>query len=485
MASSPANRVEPLRKQKQQQQQPPSRQSSGHHISNHLPSMSSLSSSSGSSLSSSSSSARSGNSFPRIGRRSGAGVASEYGSGSGSGSGSERRNTATANPRRLESVREREMSGSGVLQDEDPSTLQTAGARSGNPRQSGRPGIRGQTWSEFLLDGGVVDSERNPERMDRRRSATVTMDRKRRLAGAEEELSRRRSHHGGSAFASGSGSRQEQRAHPSQQGSADGQSAGSSINNAINLSPSPESIRRPSERQSRQPSNTFEYTLPRWQPDSEVSNCPICDTQFGFFYRKHHCRKCGRVVCASCSPHRITIPRQFIVSPPEQNNRFPLSSTLAPNLSNAQVIDLTDDDSSTPTQSRPSMQQNYPRDQPTLNPGLGGGEEVRLCNPCVPDPNPEPPRGYGSLGSPSLSNWAGGNSIGGHANQTGARRSSLANHYGSSSGNQGWNVSSHRPHRSVSGYPRTDTERELRMHRGRGMIVGSLFLTFYNTTISN
>ncbi|EHA25918.1 hypothetical protein ASPNIDRAFT_143971, partial [Aspergillus niger ATCC 1015] len=50
-----------------------------------------------------------------------------------------------------------------------------------------------------------------------------------------------------------------------------------------------------------------------WQPDAEVTKCPICGTTFSFWYRKHHCRKCGRVVCASCSPHRITIPRQFIV----------------------------------------------------------------------------------------------------------------------------------------------------------------------------
>ncbi|KAF9895237.1 hypothetical protein FE257_000139 [Aspergillus nanangensis] len=43
------------------------------------------------------------------------------------------------------------------------------------------------------------------------------------------------------------------------------------------------------------------------------------------------------------------------------------------------------------------------RSPATLNPALGGGEEVRLCNPCVPDPNPEPPRGYGAalaLGEP-------------------------------------------------------------------------------------
>lgn len=33
-----------------------------------------------------------------------------------------------------------------------------------------------------------------------------------------------------------------------------------------------------------------EITLPRWQPDSEVTYCPICHTQFSFFIRKHHCR---------------------------------------------------------------------------------------------------------------------------------------------------------------------------------------------------
>ncbi|ROV99926.1 hypothetical protein VMCG_06180 [Cytospora schulzeri] len=58
-----------------------------------------------------------------------------------------------------------------------------------------------------------------------------------------------------------------------------------------------------------------DVSLPRWQPDAEVTICPICHTQFSIFVRKHHCRKCGRVVCASCSPHRITIPYQYIVQP--------------------------------------------------------------------------------------------------------------------------------------------------------------------------
>ncbi|KAF8249067.1 hypothetical protein K440DRAFT_472297, partial [Wilcoxina mikolae CBS 423.85] len=50
-----------------------------------------------------------------------------------------------------------------------------------------------------------------------------------------------------------------------------------------------------------------------WQPDAAAKHCPICTSAFTFFNRRHHCRKCGRVVCATCSPHRITIPSAYIV----------------------------------------------------------------------------------------------------------------------------------------------------------------------------
>jgi hypothetical protein len=79
-------------------------------------------------------------------------------------------------------------------------------------------------------------------------------------------------------------------------------------------------------------------------------------------------RKCGRVVCASCSPHRITIPRQFIVHPPSDGYT---------------AIDPSDD-----------VMTAF---GPFRNPALGGGEEVRVCNPCVPDPNFSPPPRYSPL----------------------------------------------------------------------------------------
>jgi hypothetical protein len=95
----------------------------------------------------------------------------------------------------------------------------------------------------------------------------------------------------------------------------------------------------------------------------------VCRKTFTFLFRKHHCRKCGRVVCATCSPHRITIPRQFIVHPPSDG---------IPGF-----IDLTGEDDN-----------NLTPFGPFGNPALGGGEEVRVCNPCVPDPNYGPPPQY-------------------------------------------------------------------------------------------
>lgn len=77
---------------------------------------------------------------------------------------------------------------------------------------------------------------------------------------------------------------------------------------------------------------------------------------------------CGRVVCNSCSPHRITIPYRYIVQPPFQGE----AST-----------------SSTSGIQRSCF--NRPSED------LEGGQQVRLCNPCVPDSTTAPPRIVGGL----------------------------------------------------------------------------------------
>ncbi|KAK6539480.1 hypothetical protein TWF694_009703 [Orbilia ellipsospora] len=105
------------------------------------------------------------------------------------------------------------------------------------------------------------------------------------------------------------------------------------------------------ERDNRPP---LSPELPPWQPDSEVSHCPICSTGFSFFYRKHHCRKCGRVVCAPCSPHRIVIPKSYVVYPP-----------------NAIDVDLASE--------------SYVDAAGNRRGSYGGdtGVEVRICNTCL------------------------------------------------------------------------------------------------------
>ncbi|KAF4627457.1 hypothetical protein G7Y89_g10693 [Cudoniella acicularis] len=139
-------------------------------------------------------------------------------------------------------------------------------------------------------------------------------------------------------------------------------SASSSRERSVSHTPSSQS------RYRRQAPAPPEVVVPRWQPDSEVTICPICRTQFSFFVRKHHCRKCGRVVCNSCSPHRITIPYQYIVQQPSDGTSPTTAAPTRPAIGPARA-----GSSSSAT-------------------SIGGGERVRLCNPCVPDPNVAPPQ---------------------------------------------------------------------------------------------
>lgn len=203
------------------------------------------------------------------------------------------------------------------------------------------------------------------------RSSVTATDRKRRLTTSSHETGRRRTTTGGFT------SRDNRFYHtPSRQSSHPSTSTvpDSTMPDIIDLTgSSPPASTRPSVPlgPTRTPSdNSRRYIVPHWQPDNEVSECPICRRQFTFLFRRHHCRKCGRVVCNECSPHRITIPRQYIVHPPGEEDGQVLDFN---------SFDLTrdDDDNIGQTGAQPRMSQAL------------GGEKVRLCNPCVPDPQPE------------------------------------------------------------------------------------------------
>ena len=249
----------------------------------------------------------------------------------------------------------------------------------GPPRQRQGSGFDAAAWTELLNHSlEVVDQGQDNYDVSARRRAMMVEDRRRRLSEHMEGQARRRI----------SGERGTHRGFPPSR-----QESGPPLNGPLPFGPLERnagsttanslSFGRPriSDGDNRQYGSSRDIKLPIWQPDEEISNCPICGNAFTFWYRKHHCRKCGRVVCANCSPHRITIPRQFIVHPPDAS---PASPEIKKR-NGIDVVDLTGDDDQQPQASQRPMSSDY-----RIDPALGGGQEVRLCNPCVPDPNPLP-----------------------------------------------------------------------------------------------
>lgn len=240
-----------------------------------------------------------------------------------------------------------------------------------------------EAWIDILREPPSVRQDSlNRTELAASRVAIMAADRRKRLSEHPDEHSRRRSSSGLSFVHPGSSRSRQSFTHPGHDRPLIGPSTTS------NSTPTQKITERPLPRQpsldTLQNRRSREIALPRWEPDAGVSKCPICGTTFSFWYRKHHCRKCGRVVCANCSPHRITIPRQFIVHPPEDATPSPSTA----NSAGIEVVDLTGDDDA--PGEVPNSEERPQSSEYRIDPALGGGREVRLCNPCVPDPNPLP-----------------------------------------------------------------------------------------------
>ncbi|KAI9321009.1 hypothetical protein BX666DRAFT_1913567 [Dichotomocladium elegans] len=53
-----------------------------------------------------------------------------------------------------------------------------------------------------------------------------------------------------------------------------------------------------------------------WEADRHAAECRRCNRRFNFLVRRHHCRRCGLVVCDRCSGHRIRLPPDEIIQDP-------------------------------------------------------------------------------------------------------------------------------------------------------------------------
>jgi rabenosyn-5 len=72
-----------------------------------------------------------------------------------------------------------------------------------------------------------------------------------------------------------------------------------------------------------------EMAISQWQHDESVLKCPHCDSFFGTFSkRRHHCRLCGKVVCASCtSMQKLVVSDSFVKR--ESSGSFILDNLLS------------------------------------------------------------------------------------------------------------------------------------------------------------
>lgn len=48
--------------------------------------------------------------------------------------------------------------------------------------------------------------------------------------------------------------------------------------------------------------DTTDEDCSNWLPDDVTTNCMLCGMQFSLFWRRHHCRVCGKIFCAQCCP---------------------------------------------------------------------------------------------------------------------------------------------------------------------------------------
>ena len=56
-------------------------------------------------------------------------------------------------------------------------------------------------------------------------------------------------------------------------------------------------------------------TCPRWVPDTACDACMYCGRRFAVLFRRHHCRKCGALLCGVCTGYKLDLPELLFTKP--------------------------------------------------------------------------------------------------------------------------------------------------------------------------
>ncbi|KAF9924697.1 hypothetical protein FBU30_005390 [Linnemannia zychae] len=60
----------------------------------------------------------------------------------------------------------------------------------------------------------------------------------------------------------------------------------------------------------------------KWESDHKAIDCKECHRKFSLWLRRHHCRRCGFVVCDRCSSHRATLHPSMVVYDPSSSEAY-------------------------------------------------------------------------------------------------------------------------------------------------------------------
>ena len=123
---------------------------------------------------------------------------------------------------------------------------------------------------------------------------------------------------------------------------------------------------------------------PRWVPDNEQTRCMLCErVEFGMFQRRHHCRCCGRVVCAACQPDgqvraltRWVTSADTIATPPPAR-----APTLAGSISGWRTS--SGEIGSARHRHSVGLQPIGPTDSVIVEPLSAPSVDQKVCNSCV------------------------------------------------------------------------------------------------------
>lgn len=77
----------------------------------------------------------------------------------------------------------------------------------------------------------------------------------------------------------------------------------------------------------KNPRKLIEQSVVRWEEDNDVLSCPFCQQEFGTWtFRRHHCRICGKVVCADPQTGCSNEVGLNIASNPDATEKLPTPS---------------------------------------------------------------------------------------------------------------------------------------------------------------